>query len=162
MRTLETTVLHDWKFFFYAFQVATALLVAGSTLTFWIPWQTHFASASSYSSVVQSARLLVLINAHVVMTTLIEPWRPKRRQNVITAIATLLTRLPQGWGSTRKHQFTTAITVMWTESSRAFPESYTTGSCVRAMADNGESKGLITPPTRWVSTQLLCVCVIAW
>jgi len=33
-------------------QVATALLVAGSTLTFWIPWQTPFAS----TSVVQSAR----------------------------------------------------------------------------------------------------------
>jgi len=37
------------------FQVATALLVAGSTLTFWIPWQTSFASTSSYSSVIQSA-----------------------------------------------------------------------------------------------------------
>jgi len=33
--------------------VATALLVAGSTLTFWIPWQTSFVSTSSYSSVVQ-------------------------------------------------------------------------------------------------------------
>jgi len=32
--------------------VATALLVAGSTLTFWIPGQTLFASTSSYSSVV--------------------------------------------------------------------------------------------------------------
>ena len=40
-------------------QVATALLVAGSTLTFWIPWQTWFASTSSYSSIVQSARLFV-------------------------------------------------------------------------------------------------------
>jgi len=38
--------------------VATALLVA-SPLTLWIPWQTLFASTSSYSSVVQSARLLV-------------------------------------------------------------------------------------------------------
>jgi len=37
-------------------QVATALLIAGSTLTFWIPWQTPFAYTSSYSSVVQSAR----------------------------------------------------------------------------------------------------------
>ena len=35
-------------------QVATALLVAGPTLTFWIPGQTLFASASSYSSLVQS------------------------------------------------------------------------------------------------------------
>jgi len=40
------------------FQVATALLVAGST-TFWTPWQTPFASTSSYSSIVQRARLLV-------------------------------------------------------------------------------------------------------
>jgi len=41
--------------------VVTTLLVAGSTLTFWIPWQTPFASTSSYSSVViQSARLLVI------------------------------------------------------------------------------------------------------
>jgi len=36
--------------------VATALLVAGSTLTFWRP---QFVCTSSYSSVVQSARLLV-------------------------------------------------------------------------------------------------------
>jgi len=35
--------------------VATALLVVGSTLTFWIP---PFVSTSSYSSVIQSARLL--------------------------------------------------------------------------------------------------------
>jgi len=26
----------------YKYQVATALLVAGPTLTFWIPWQTQF------------------------------------------------------------------------------------------------------------------------
>ena len=31
----------------YIYQVATALLVAGSTLTFWILWQTPFASTSS-------------------------------------------------------------------------------------------------------------------
>jgi len=36
--------------------VATALLVAGSTLTFWLP---PFTSTSSYSSVFQSPRLLV-------------------------------------------------------------------------------------------------------
>jgi len=47
------------------YQVATALLVAGPTLTFWIPWQTRFAFTYSYSSVVQSTRLLVPINAHV-------------------------------------------------------------------------------------------------
>ena len=39
-------------------QVATALLVADSTLTFWIP---PFASTSLYSSVVQSGRLAHII-----------------------------------------------------------------------------------------------------
>jgi len=37
--------------------VATALQVAGSTLTFWIPWQTPFASTSSYSSLYNCRRL---------------------------------------------------------------------------------------------------------
>jgi len=34
--------------------VATALLVAGSTLTLWIPGQTLFASTSSYSNLIQN------------------------------------------------------------------------------------------------------------
>ena len=154
--------------------MATALLVAGSTLTFWIPWQTQCASTSLYSSVVQSATSLgcsynckrltcgsfqlthMSRDDHDVQ--LIELWRPKQRQNIITA----LTTLPQGWVSPRKHQCTTAITTMWTESSWAFPESSAAGSCARAMADNGETKGLITPPPRWVSVQLLYVCVSAW
>ena len=72
--------------------MATALLVAGSTLTFRIP----FASTSSYPSVVQKAcsynfrRLtystLVPIYAHVTWwhaVQLIELWRPKRRQTLL-------------------------------------------------------------------------------
>ena len=60
--------------------MATAHLVVGSTLTFWIPGQTLLSSTSSYSSIVQSARLLVYllaanlqlisINTHHMMTTL--------------------------------------------------------------------------------------------
>jgi len=46
-------------FILLCIQVATALLVAGSTLTFWIPWQTSFESTSSYSSIIEIARLLV-------------------------------------------------------------------------------------------------------
>ena len=38
----------------------------------------------------------------------------------------------------------------------------TVGSCARAMVDNGKTKGLITPPPKWVSAQLLYVCVTAW
>ena len=37
----------------------------------------------------------------------------------------------------------------------------TVGLCAQAMADNRETKGLITPPPRSVSAQLLCVCVTA-
>jgi len=94
---------------------------------------------------------------------LIEPyaWRPRRRHNIITA----LTTLPQGWVSARKHQCTTAITTMWTESSWAFPVSYTADdSWIMRSSDggHGETKGLITPPPWWGSTQLLYVCVTAW
>ena len=77
----------------------------------------------------------------------------KRRQSIIT----VLTTLPQGWVSARKHQCMTAMTMMWTESSWAFPERYTAGSCARVMADNRETKGHITPPPRWVSAQLLYI-----
>ena len=38
----------------------------------------------------------------------------------------------------------------------------TVRSCARAMVDNGKTKGLITPPPRWVSAQLLYVCVTTW
>ena len=61
---LHYITLHCVEQFFYyqecniTLQVATALLVAGFTLTFWIP---PFASTSSYSSVVQSARLARII-----------------------------------------------------------------------------------------------------
>jgi len=42
--------------------------------------------------------------------------------------------------------------MMWTESSLAFSESYTADDA-QVMADNGETKVLITPPPRSVSTQ---------
>ena len=68
---------------------------------------------------------------------LIEPWRPKPRQNIIT----MPTTLPQGWVSASKHQCTTVITTTWTESLSAFPESYTAnrmtvGLCAWAMAEH--------------------------
>jgi len=105
--------------------VATALLVAGST-TFWIP---QLVTTSSYSSFVQAlgcslnCRWLTYDSFQLMRMSpddhavqLIEPWRPKWRQNIITALATL----PQHWVSTRKHQYTTAITTTWTESSCAY------------------------------------------
>ena len=91
---------------------------------------------------------------------LIEPWWLKRRQDIIT----VLTTLPQGWVSASKHQYLTAITMMWTESSWAFPESYTADdSWIVRSSDggNGKTKELITPQPRWVSAQLLYVLVNA-
>jgi len=41
--------------------VATTL-VGGSTLTFWIPWQTSFASTSSYSSLFKVNGLFQLMH----------------------------------------------------------------------------------------------------
>jgi len=82
----------------------------------------------------------------------------KTKTNVITA----LTTLPQRWVSARKHQCTTAITTMWAESSWAIPESCAARIMRSSDGDNGETKGLITPPSKWVSAQLLYVCVTAW
>ena len=65
----------------------------------------------------------------------IRPWRPKRRQNIITA----LTTLPQRCVLICKHQYTTAITTMWTESSWAFSESYTADeSWIVRLSDGGQ------------------------
>ena len=109
-------------FCFFFFQVATALLVAGSTLTFWIPCRLSLHSPTrtqaSFKALGCSFQLTHMWrDDHAVQ--FIDPWRPKRRQNVIAA----LTTLPQGYVSTSKHQCTTAITAMWTETSWAFPES---------------------------------------
>ena len=127
--------------------MATALLVAGSTLTFWI---LQFVSISSYSSVVQALgcphncrRLtygsfqLTHMSRDDHAVRLIEPWRPKRRQNITTAF----TRLPQGWVLTLKHQYTTAITTMWTEFSCAFPESYTADESWIVCSSDGGQRG---------------------
>jgi len=67
---------------------------------------------------------------------LIEPWRPKWRQDIIT----VLTMLPQGWVSASKHQYSTAITKIWTESSWAFPESYTADDSWIARSSNGDQR----------------------
>ena len=119
---------------FFLHQVATALLVAGSTLTFWIPWQTPFASTSRAHIQASSFRALgcsyncrwltcgwfhlthMSSGDHAVRSSSSEPWQPKRRQNIITA----LTTSPQGLVSARRHQCTTAITTMWTELLWAF------------------------------------------
>ena len=66
-----------------------------------------------------------------------EPQRPKRRQNIITA----LTTLPQGWVSACKNQCMTAITTTWTRSSWAFPESYTADESWIVRSSDGGQRG---------------------
>ena len=88
----------------------------------------------------------------------IEPWRPKRRQNIITA----LTTLPQGWV---RH-----VSINTRQRSLRYGQNLhgpflratlqmTVGLCARAMAINGKTKALRTLPPRWVSAQLLYVLV---
>ena len=74
-------------------------------------------------------------NDHAV--ELIEPRRPRQRQNIITVFTTL----PQGGVSARKHHCTTAITTMWTESSWAFPESCTADDNWIVRSSSGGQKG---------------------
>ena len=158
--------------------MATALLVAGSTLTFWIPWQTPFSSTRLYSNVVQSARLivwlwaanlrLVPINAHVT-------WRP--RCSIVQVRASHGSQnenktLLQDSQCCHKGEFQQVCTSARQRSLRCGQNlrgpflratlPMTVGSCARAMADNGETKGLITPLPSLLSAQLLYVCVTAW
>ena len=146
--------------------MATALLVAGSTLTFLIP---QFASTSSYSSVVQAlgcshnCRRLTCGSFQLTHVTwwprcsMIELWRPKRRQNIITALMRCHKGEFRHVGiSTRQQSLRCGQNLL----RATLPMRV--GSCAWAMADNGETKGLITPPSRWVSTQLLYACVTAW
>ena len=80
---------------------------------------------------------------------LIEPWWPKQRQNIITA----LTTLPQGWILARMHDSnhynvdTIFVGLSW--------ELHWWWHLDRALSNggNGKTKGLITQP-RWVSAQI--------
>jgi len=47
----------------------------------------------------------------------------------------------QRWVSTRKHQYTTAITTMWTKSSWAFPDSYTADDSRIVRSSDGGQRG---------------------
>jgi len=79
--------------------VATSLLVAGSTLTFWIPPSAHTQASFKALGCLYNCRRLnyglfqlthMSHDDHAVQ--LIEPWQPKQRQKIITALITL----PQG------------------------------------------------------------------
>ena len=96
-----------------------------------------------------------------VTTAIDEQSRSTGRQNITTA----LTKLPQGWVLARKHQCTTAITTMWTESSWAFPESYTADDSWIMHSSNGDqrkTKALRTPQLHEASFCTLYVWVNAW
>ena len=137
--------------------MATALLVAGSTPTFWIP---QFLSTSSYSSVVQALGCLCncrrLVYGSFQLThmsrddhavQLIEPWRPKRRHNVIAALTTCHKREFRHVSISARQQSLRCGHNLRRPFLRA-TLPMRVGSCARAMADNGETKGLITPPSR--------------
>ena len=118
---------------------SAALQPLGRTILFQLP-----TALSSYSSVVQALRCShncrqLAYNSFQLPSMsrddhAVQLIGPKRRQNIITT-------LPQGWVSTRKHQYTTAITTMWTESSWAFPESYTANESWIVRSSDGGQRG---------------------
>ena len=143
--------------------MATTLLVAGSTLTFWIPSQTPFASTSSYSSVVvQSARLswppCRRLNYGSFQLTHVT-WRP--RCSIVQVRAShgsqnkdkTLLQHPQRCHKGEFRQVSISARQWSLRCGQNLRGHFlratlpmTVGSCARAMADNGETKGLITPP----------------
>ena len=132
-------------------QVATAHLVAGSTLTFWILWQTPFASASSYSSIVQSSRLLVQLqeaNLHLVPINAHVMWWSRHSidqvrashgsQNEDKELLQPSQRYHKGefWHVSISAQ---QRSLRCGQNLRAFPESYTANdSCFMRSSDGGQ------------------------
>ena len=153
--------------------MATALLVAGSTPTFWIP---QFVSTSSYSSVVEalgcSHNCKRLTYGSFQLTHMSRDdhaalfnWSLRGGQNEDRTLLQRSQHCRNGEFrhvgiSTRQQSLRCGQNLRGPFLRATLP--MTVGSCARAMADNRETKGLITPPSRWVSTQLLYVCVTAW
>ena len=146
-------------------QVATALLVAGSTLTFWIPWQTSFASTSSYSSLFKvykyngSFQLMHTSSGQCCFSSSGFSGWAATGCRLSVAYRTLAKDQSQAvsWSfhaenSLATHSLTYAISV-WPHHCCASARIHTwRHNCDRrAMA----IKALISPPPRWVSAQLL-------
>ena len=148
------------------FQVATALLVAGSTLTFGcLRLHPPAGTQASFKALGCSYNCRRLTYGSCQLThmsrddhavQLIEPWQPKRRQNIIYLHEdkTLLQhsqRCHKGEFrhlsiSARQQSLRCGQNLRGLFLRAALP--MTVGSCARAMTDNGEIKGLITLPPR--------------
>jgi len=153
-------------------QVATALLVAGSTPTFWIP---QFVSTSLYSSVVQAlgcshnCRRLTYGSfqlTHMSRDTTQFNWSSRGGQNEDRTLSQRSQRCHNG---EFRHVSisTTVITTMWTESSWAFPESYSADeSWIVRSSDGGQqwdkrAHNSTSKVSFCTITIRLCHCLIA-
>ena len=156
--------------------MATTLLVAGPTLTFWIPGQTLFAFTSSYSRVIQSARLKVANFRHVPNNEHVT-WWPRCSIDQVWAShggqnedKTILQRSYHCY----KGEFWHVSTSAWQQSLRCGQNHrgpflratlpMTVGSCARAMADNGKTKGAHNSTIKVSFCTIivrLCHCMIA-
>ena len=132
----------------------TALLVAGSTLTFWIP-QLHLPARTqgSFQALGCSYNYRRLTDRSFQLThmsrddQLIEPWRPNEDR-------TLLQRSQRCHRGEFRH-VSISTRQRSLQCGQNLPGPFlratlpmTVGSCARAMADNGKTKGLITPPPK--------------
>ena len=163
-----STSLLQQEFTFGCIQVATALLVASSTPTFWIlqfvstRTQALFkALGCSYNCrrrlTYCSFQLTHMSRDHAVQLN--EPWRPNEDRTLQRSqhchkgefrhVSINTRERSLRGGQNLRGPFLRATLAM------------TVGSCARAMADNGKTKGFIPPPQRCVSAQLLYVCVTA-
>ena len=146
--------------FFFVFQVATALLVAGSTLTFWIPpWHLPARTHASFKVLGCSYNCRQLTNgsfqlAHMSCDDTLFNWSSHGSQN---KDKTLLQHLQCCHKGEFRHVSISAWqwwVTMWTESSWAFPESYTANDSWIVCLSNGDQrkdKSAHYTPLRWVS-----------
>ena len=139
--------------------MATALLVASSALTFWIPcWLRLHSPTRTQASLKAQGCLFQL--THMSRDDTLFNWSSHGSQNEDKTLLQCSQRCHKG---EFRHVSTTVITTVWTESSWAFPGSYTAWSCARAMAENGETKwahNSITKVSFCTIIIRLCPCTI--
>jgi len=154
--------------------VATALLVAGSTLTFWISWQTllHPPARTQASFKVLGCLYNCRQPTYASFQLKHVTWWPRCSTDQVRASCggqnedkTLLQRSQRRHKGEFRHGSISAR--QWSLRCELnlrgpFLRATLQMTVGRAMAINGKTKALRTPPTRWVSAQLLYVRVTAW
>jgi len=141
MKNTKTTIIVSCMIYFFQFRVATALLVAGLTLTFVYLGRLSLHPPARIQALFKGARLLIWlyvaswqfipINAHHTMTMLFKQAMAAKRKTIhyYGAHSIAIRVSSQRCGQNLRGPFLRAILPM------------TVGTGAQAMADNGEAKG---------------------